>query len=181
MSGTTVLSALTVIIGIVAFLLPRTLSTINPFGSLRIFQRIANSRPLMMMARLGGAGFIAFGAMWLWEDHNKGPFEKMASSEYILTARRMDAISRCQAQPEWKASWTPGAVNPNRSAIFSIACMARQGYEFSFNSKGCSHATDRKWENWPEADNEACYRSKDLEVRLKEDSEPLPIPYMGLP
>lgn len=55
------------VLGTIATLWPGTLMTFGPFGKTRLYQRIAQSRPLMMMARLGGAVAMIVGALSLWQ------------------------------------------------------------------------------------------------------------------
>jgi len=60
-----VMPVLWIVVGAVALLWPRALLTFGPFGKTEFYQRVAKSRPLMMMARLGGSVALIIGALSL--------------------------------------------------------------------------------------------------------------------
>jgi hypothetical protein len=73
MSGTIGLLAFMVVMGAVGLLWPRALTTIWPFGKFLIYQRIAKSRPLMLLNRFGGGVMLVLGALLLWQALNGRP------------------------------------------------------------------------------------------------------------
>ena len=64
MDGTIGLSAFMVFIGAAALLFPGRLTSFGPFGRLLIYQRVAKSRPLMLLTRFSGAVMLLMGALF---------------------------------------------------------------------------------------------------------------------
>lgn len=111
----------------------------------------------------------------------EGQFQRIASDEYMLRAKRMDAIAACWKTPGWKAYWDPIALNADASAEVMKRCMKSSGYEFRPERNGCGSRPAEKWKDWPQSDNDSCYRSVSQEISLREDAEPEPLPWLGAP
>jgi len=133
--------------------------------------------------RLGRIAFpIVLAASVVWPlNRPERQFQRIASDEYMLRAKRMDAIAACWKTPGWKVNWNPNAVNADASAEVMKRCMRSGGYEFRPEQDGCGSRPTERWQNWPQSDSDACYRSVSKKIREREDVEPKPLPWLGAP
>jgi hypothetical protein len=108
----------------------------------------------------------------------EGKFTRMASSEYKLLAKRMDAVTECESLPEWKNTLKPKLANSElrHASTALIRCMSGKGYSLILNAKGHFHpATSSDKALWANSVNFDCYRRSFSSLKALEDAEARPL------